>query len=211
MIDRRWAASLVAALGATVLSSCGPQRVQTAERPGQTVVVLLPDAGGTVGRASVSNSSGTANLSGERDSTTVTANQPPGAVTQMSEAEVRRLFDAALSALPPAPQRFTLFYRFGTDELTDESRALLPEILQAVKNRPVPDVVVIGHTDTTGTTASNFELGLKRATSVRNQLVEAGLDASVVEVISLGEEDLLIATADEVAEPRNRRVDIAVR
>ena len=211
MIDRRCVAPVLATLAAALAWSCGPPRIQTPERPGQTLVVLLPDAGGTVGRANVSNSSGTADLAAERDSTTVSTNQPPGAVTQMSEAEVRRLFEAALSALPPPPQRFTLFYRFGTDELTDDSRALVPDILQAVKTRPVPDVVVVGHTDTTGTTASNFELGLKRATSVRNLLVEAGLDASVVEVLSLGEQELLIPTADEVAEPRNRRVDIAVR
>jgi hypothetical protein len=31
-----------------------------------------------------------------------------------------------------------LFFRFESDELTDESRALVPEILQAVKNRPFP-------------------------------------------------------------------------
>ena len=40
---------------------------------------------------------------------------------------------------------------------------------------------------------------------------EAGLDASAVEVISHGESDLLVRTADEVAEPRNRRVEIAGR
>ena len=74
----------------------------------------------------------------------------------MSEADVQRLFGDALSALPPAPQHFTLFFRFESDELTDESRALLPQILQAVKDRPFPDVAVVGHTDTTGTAAINY-------------------------------------------------------
>ena len=80
-----------------------------------------------------------------------------------------------------------------------------------MRDRPVPDVLVIGHTDTTGSPASNFELGLKRATTVRNILVEAGLDPAFIELISHGEEELLVPTADEVAEPRNRRVEIAVR
>ena len=80
-----------------------------------------------------------------------------------------------------------------------------------MKDRPVPEVVVIGHTDTTGTPASNFELGLKRATMVRALLVEAGLDAASIEVTSHGEAVLLVKTPDETYEPRNRRVEITIR
>ena len=74
-----------------------------------------------------------------------------------------------------------------------------------------PDVTVVGHTDTTGDRAANFQLGLDRAMRVRRLLVEAGLDASLIEVISHGETDLLVPTPDETSEPRNRRVEIAVR
>ena len=212
MIETRRVAVAIAIVAAALVSSCGPQRIRAPERPGQTLVVLLPDVGGTVGRATASNPFGTADLAAARDSTTVSsADQPPGRVTVLSEDEVQRLFGEALSALPPPPARFTLNFRFDSDELTDESRALVPEIVRAVRDRPVPDVLVIGHTDTTGAPASNFELGLKRAATVRNILVEAGLDPAFIELISHGEEELLVPTADEVAEPRNRRVDIAVR
>ena len=211
MIETRRVAVPLAIFAAGLVSSCGPQRIRAPERPGQTLVVLLPDTGGTVGHATVSNPSGTADLAGVRASTTASLNQRPTPVTVISEAEVQRLFGEALSALPPPPERFTLNFRFDSDELTDESRALVPEIVQAVRNRPVPDVLVIGHTDTTGAPASNFELGLKRASMVRTILVEAGLDPNFIELISHGEEELLVPTADEVAEPRNRRVEIAVR
>jgi len=211
MIDTRRLAVPIAIVAAGLALSCGPKRVPAPERPGQTLVVLLPDAAGTVGRANASNPSGTADLAAARDSTTVSVNQPPGAVTIISEADVQRLFGEALSALPPPPQRFTLNFKFDSDELTDESRALVPEIVQAVRNRPVPDVLVIGHTDTTGSPSSNFELGMKRAGTVRTILVEAGLDPNFIELVSHGEEELLVPTADEVAEPRNRRVEIAVR
>jgi outer membrane protein OmpA-like peptidoglycan-associated protein len=182
------------------------------ERPDQTVVVLLPDSeSGTVGRATVSNPSGTTDLAAARESTTASANQPPAPAAVMSEADVQAVFGDALAALPPPSRRVTLYFRFESDELTDESRALVPEILKAVKDQPAPDVVVIGHTDTTGSSAFNFELGLKRATAVRSILVEAGLDEPSVEVTTLGEADLLVPTADEVPEPRNRRVEIIVR
>jgi flagellar motor protein MotB len=52
---------------------------------------------------------------------------------------------------------------------------------------------------------------LKRALMVRNLLVEAGLDGSAIDATSVGELDLLVKTADETPEPRNRRVDIFVR
>ena len=124
---------------------------------------------------------------------------------------MQRLFGDALSALPAPPRRFTLHFRFDSDDLTDEARALVPEILRSVTARSVPDVVVVGHTDTAGTSASNFELGLKRASFVRSLLVEAGLETSAIEVISHGETDLLVQTPDDTPEPRNRRVEIAVR
>jgi outer membrane protein OmpA-like peptidoglycan-associated protein len=205
-------AVLIATLAAGLVMGCGPQRIRTAERLGQDLVVLLPDPGdGAIGRAVVSNQAGAVDLTAARESTSVSLNQPPASVTVMSQAEVRRLFGDALSALPPAPQHFILFFRFESDELTDESRALLPQVLRAVKNRPVPEVAVVGHTDTMGTAASNIELGLRRANAIRSVLIDAGVDAALIEATSHGEADLLVKTADEVPEPRNRRVDITVK
>jgi outer membrane protein OmpA-like peptidoglycan-associated protein len=205
-------AVLTATVAAGLVMGCGPQRIRTADRPGQDLVVLLPDPGdGTIGRAVVSNPAGAVDLAAARESTSVSLNQPPAPVTVMSLAEVRRLFGDALSALPPAPQHFILFFRFESDELTEESRALLPQVLQAIKNRPVPEVAVVGHTDTMGTAGSNIELGLRRANAIRSVLIDAGVDAALIEATSHGEADLLVKTADEVPEPRNRRVDITVR
>ena len=212
MIDARQIPALAALAIAGLVSACGPQRVRTAESGGQSLIVLLPDpAAGTVGLAAVSNALGKADLARARDATQVSTNQAPGPVTILSEAEVQRLFGDVLSALPPPPQHFTLFFRFESDEPTEPSRAMLPEILEVVGTRPAPDVRVVGHTDTTGTSAANVELGLKRATMVRNLLVDAGLAASAIGLTSFGEADLLVPTADDTPEPRNRRVEITVR
>jgi outer membrane protein OmpA-like peptidoglycan-associated protein len=201
----------LATLAATLVMGCGPQRIPEPSHPAQALIVLLPDPAGTVGRARVTNLSGSADLASARDATQVAANHAPGQISTLSEADVKRIFGSALSALPPAPRRFTLYFRYESDELTDESRVVIPEILKTVRERTFPDVTVVGHTDTTGTSRANFELGLKRATTVRNLLVKAGLDASSIEVTSHGKADLLIRTADETREPRNRRVEIAVR
>ena len=173
--------------------------------------MLLPDSDTkSTGDAGVSNPFGAVDLAEERDAALATADRAP-VLTKLSPADVKNIFGDALSALPPPPRQFTVFFRFESDELTDQSQALIPEILGAAKEHVVQDVVVIGHTDTMGTQQANFELGLKRAMMVRNLLVKAGLDGSTIDVTSVGELDLLVRTPDETPEPRNRRVDIAVR
>ena len=205
-------ALIVAACAAGSLSACGRARVHTPAQPHDTTVVLLPDPDdGVVGKAVVSNGSATAELAGARAATRVQNDRAPDAVTPLSEAETQAIFGDVLAALPPRSHHFTLYFEFESDELTADSRALVPAVLRAVMDFPFPEVVVIGHTDTTGTPASNIELGLKRATMVRKLLLEAGLDGSLVEVTSHGEADLLVPTADDTFEPRNRRVEISVR
>jgi outer membrane protein OmpA-like peptidoglycan-associated protein len=212
MTEPRTVAILSAIVVATLVSACGPPRVRTPERPGQAQTVLLPDSDSkTVGRATVSNISGSVTLETARQSTVVSAGEPPAPVTVLSESEVDRLFGDALNALPLPPRRFTLYFRFQSNELTDESRAMLPEIRKAITERPFPDLVVVGHTDTTGTRAANFVLGRTRALMVRTLLIAAGLDPAVIDVASHGESEPLVQTADNTPEPRNRRVEISVR
>jgi outer membrane protein OmpA-like peptidoglycan-associated protein len=203
MITRRSTVLLVSALSLW-LGAC-------ASKP-RAIVVLLPEQDdGTVGRAAVENDAGSVDLEAARDSTRVRTSRRPGAVTTMSEAEVQRIFGAALAALPPSPRRFVLNFRFQSDEFTEDSRALVKQVLEAVRARPLATVAVTGHTDTMGTPRANHALGLKRAAAVRKLLIAAGLDSARIEVSSLGETDLLVRTKDEAPEPRNRRVDITVR
>ena len=176
------------------------------------MVALLPDPdSGAVGRAVVSSLSGTVELSEARASTLVAGRATPTPVKTLSEADSGQLFTDVLSALPAAPQHFVLNFQFDSDELTGESKALLPQVLNAVKGHPVPEVQVIGHTDTVGSSTSNIALGLRRAEMIRKQLIDIGLDPRLIEIVSHGEADLLIKTADDVPEPRNRRVEISVR
>jgi outer membrane protein OmpA-like peptidoglycan-associated protein len=197
---------------AAALAACGPKRVARPPAAPPALIALLPDPeSGVTGRARVSNEFGSANLDAPRAMTRVVAGAPPQPARQMSEAEAATLFGAALAALPPAPRHFTLHFEFESDSLTEASTALVPDILSAVKQLAVPEVVVVGHTDTLGDAKANVALGLKRAMSVRNVLIRAGLAPTTIEVASHGEADLLVKTRNNTAEPRNRRVDITVR
>lgn len=203
--------AIPAVLVGTLTIACGPRYVAAPAPPAPAVVVLLPDADGKVGRVRVVNEFGSAELSSERQAVNATADRRPGAVTTMSEADVNRVFGSAIAALPQPPRYFTLYFQFESDRLTEQSRALVPQILKTVAERSMPEVTVVGHTDTMGSPQANIQLGLKRAGMVRNILVEAGLDPALIEVTSHGEADLLMRTADRTAEPHNRRVEISVR
>jgi outer membrane protein OmpA-like peptidoglycan-associated protein len=110
----------------------------------------------------------------------------------------------------PATQ-FTLYFVEGKDEFTDESKRTLDGVLAAIASRPVPDLVVIGHTDTVGSDAFNDTLSRQRAEVVRTSLLARGIAADRIAVVGRGKREPIVPTADGVAEPRNRRVEIQVR
>ena len=176
-------------------------------RPPSETVVVLPSADGHTGTVVVQrgeerqilNQPYAASRSGEQ------------AVVRLSADEVRQSFGATLQALPAAPTLFMLYFITGTDELTEESKADLQRILSALKQRPVPDVVVIGHSDTVGGAEANDRLSAQRAERVKGFLVEIGIPAGRIQTAGRGERELLIPTPSNVEEPRNRRVEINVR
>jgi len=125
--------------------------------------------------------------------------------------EVETKFGAALAAQPSRPESFTLYFEENKDELTDESKQTLARVLTDIAKHKVPDIVVVGHTDTVGSDAANDALALRRAEAMRALLIAQGIPATSIVAVGRGKRELLVPTADNVAEPRNRRVEIVVR
>ena len=125
--------------------------------------------------------------------------------------EVQVRYGAALAAQPLPPAQFTLFFVEGKDEFTDESKRIVDSVFAEIARRPVADVIVIGHTDTVGSDTANDALSRQRADVVRAAFAARGLAADKVVTIGRGKRELAVPTADGVAEPRNRRVEILVR
>jgi outer membrane protein OmpA-like peptidoglycan-associated protein len=84
-------------------------------------------------------------------------------------------------------------------------------VLAELKQRPLPDIVVIGHTDSVGSLASNDKLSLARAERMREIIIALGIPAERIQAAGRGKRELLVPTGDNVSEPRNRRVEIDVR
>jgi outer membrane protein OmpA-like peptidoglycan-associated protein len=138
---------------------------------------------------------------------------PDGSVqaSQMDAGQVRERFGDTLQALPGRPTSFTLYFLEGRDELTAESRAELDKVFAELRRRPLPDIMVIGHTDTVGGLAYNDKLSLARAERLREMMVTLGLPADRIQAAGRGKRELLVTTDENVPEPRNRRVEISVR
>ena len=130
---------------------------------------------------------------------------------QLDAKQVRDQFGTTLKALPPAPKTFTLYFLLDSDELTPESSAELQKVFAELKRRPLPDIMVIGHTDTRGGLAYNDQLSKARAERMREMLIELGIPADRIQAAGRGKRELLVPTEDSIDEPRNRRVEISVR
>ena len=139
--------------------------------------------------------------------------QPDGSLVagKMTRDQVHDIFAATVEALPGRPASFTLYFLEGKDELTTVSKAELEKVFTELKRRPLPDIMVIGHTDSVGGLTYNDKLSLARAERLREMLVGLGIAQERVTAAGRGKRELLIPTEDNVPEARNRRVEINVR
>ncbi len=201
MSGRRAAVRRVAlALVAAELAACAAPQGQ---------VVLLPERDGKATSVVVTQPGGELVLSQPYAAASLTRNGPQPATR--TPAEVQARFGAAMAALPLPPTRFTLYFVEGKDEFTDESRRQIDAVFAEIARRPLPDVVVIGHTDRVGSDEYNDTLSRQRAEVARQALVLRGLAPEQVVAVGRGKRELAVPTADGVAEARNRRVEIQVR
>jgi outer membrane protein OmpA-like peptidoglycan-associated protein len=125
--------------------------------------------------------------------------------------EVERRYGGLLSAQAKQPKVFTMFFILATDEFAPASKSAFEEARKEIASWSGAEVVVIGHTDRMGSDDFNDALSRKRAEMVASRLVASGVRADRISVAARGEREPLIQTADEVPEPRNRRVEIKVR
>ena len=178
----------------------------------KTTFVLLPDPDGSIGELAVTTEKGTRIVSQADHATQVSSAQElPSQPEKMDQETIQKKFGMALAADPGQPATFSLYFKSGTNQLTTTSKDLLPDIFAAIASRKSKDISVVGHTDRVGAEDLNFRLSRKRADAIKSLLVKKGVESNLIHVDAHGESNPLIATADEVAEPKNRRVDVTVR
>jgi outer membrane protein OmpA-like peptidoglycan-associated protein len=185
-----------------ILTGCAPRHS----------VVLVPDLDGHTGKAEVITDGGRQSLEKANDMTQVSGRSAaPSPVRTVDSTYISRTFGDAIAAEPPSPEKFILFFEFGGTNLLPESRAFIPSILAAIKERGALSISLSGHTDAVGSVQLNDELARSRVQAISDILIQNGVSPNILKVSSHGKGNPLVPTPDGVAEPKNRRVEVIVR
>lgn len=141
---------------------------------------------------------------------------------------LRYAFDTAPPAPPPAPpvvvppaaalaRTYLVFFDFDKSTLTPRAREIVREAAQASTRVQTTRIEVNGYTDTSaahpGPRGARYNMGLsiRRANSVKAELIRSGVPASVIDIHGFGESHPLVPTGPNVREPQNRRVEIILK
>jgi outer membrane protein OmpA-like peptidoglycan-associated protein len=122
----------------------------------------------------------------------------------------------AAAAMPPEavmldPKSWVVYFDFDKSDLSSQALATIADAAAYAASSSESLVVVEGHTDLAGSSDYNDGLAAERAEVVAGELRNKGVPKNDVAVSSFGQELPAVATADGVAEPLNRRVEIQVR
>lgn len=176
-----------------------------------TTVILMPDEDGTVGSVLVQAGGASQAIDQAYHFTEVSGKtKRPEPLKSISEDQFNSRFADILSAQPPKPAHFILYFVSGTSEVTAASKALIPEVLRAAQERQPAEVSIVGHTDATGSAAINMKISAERAKAVESLLKSSESPPGSIYLRFHGENDPLVPTPDNVPEPRNRRVEIII-
>jgi len=96
----------------------------------------------------------------------------------------------------------------GKAALRAEARANLSKVVAFVNQSPRKAIRIEGHTDSRGNAEANLLLSQRRAEAVRDALVGAGVDASRITAVGLGEVQPAGSNDSDEGRAKNRRVDV---
>ncbi len=108
--------------------------------------------------------------------------------------------------------REEVFFDTGKATIKSESFGMLNEVAGILKDNPdITLLSVEGHTDSRGSDAANLKLSDARAASVRQYLIDKGVEANRLVSVGFGESKPLVKGNNEAAWAKNRRVDIVIK
>ena len=130
----------------------------------------------------------------------------------MTQSLAMKSADALKSALD-ADGRVPVFIEFDLDKATLQPAADddIAEIVKLLADNPTLELAIEGHTDASGTAAHNKDLSERRARTVKERLVAAGIDGSRLTTAGYGATRPLAKNREPDAAARNRRVELVRR
>lgn len=134
------------------------------------------------------------------------------AKVQPSESAARQTEELRQEQLASAASGLhDVFFAYDSWQINEEGRRVLAVDADWIRTNPGSLVKIEGHCDERGTSAYNLVLGEKRAKAVRNYLVELGVAANQLSVVSYGKERPFCHEHAESCYQQNRRGHLVVR
>lgn len=96
----------------------------------------------------------------------------------------------------------------GRSDIKPNLRPILDQFANGLSGQPNTEVVIVGHTDSTGSEALNRQLSIDRAQATRNYLAQRGVDPRRMLVEGQGESQPVADNGTEAGRARNRRVEL---
>ncbi|QNT79563.1 OmpA family protein [Entomobacter blattae] len=137
---------------------------------------------------------------------------------------LRYAFDTAPPPPPPvapavvpqmqAARTYLVFFDWDRSNLTPRARQIVAQAAQASTHVTTTRIEVNGYTDNSaahpGPRGQRYNMGLsiRRAQSVKAELIRNGVPASAIDIHGYGESHPLVPTGPNTREPQNRRVEI---
>ena len=114
---------------------------------------------------------------------------------------------------PPSGKRIVLrgvHFDFNKSDIRPDSRPILDEAGEILKENPDVRISVEGHTDAIGSDEYNKQLSLRRAEAVFRYLVNHGIPPERMEVIGYGKRRPVASNDTDSGRAQNRRVELRV-
>ena len=177
----------------------------------RTTVVLMPDEDGNVGAVTVSTEAGTQRIDQAYNYATVDGvHGRPSDMTAMGQDSVTKTYDRLIQSQPPKPKTFVLNFLLDKFVLTEESRAMIPAVLEAIRERKPTEITIFGHTDSMGSDARNLKLSADRANAIATLLRKTDPTLDHIDVQYFGDKAPLVLSDPGKPQPKNRRAEIMV-
>jgi peptidoglycan-associated lipoprotein len=136
----------------------------------------------------------------------------PTAIINQTEASTAPFTQVAMPVVSiPDIIHADIYFEVGRKGLTEEGKAQLSAQAAMLKQHEDYGVLIQGYTDQQGSASYNKLLGMKRAETVKAELLNAGVAEHQMKVVSLGEEGVLCVDSSDVCRHMNRRVHLEVR
>ena len=103
-----------------------------------------------------------------------------------------------------------VLFPYNSADVLPAGRENLRQLATSLRNYPGTTVLIVGHTDSTGSDEYNMGLSYRRAESARSFLAAQGIDANRVRVEGRGESEPVADNSTDAGRQQNRRVEIAI-